>query len=189
MTHTVMWWHHLLEPEGSVHSSYISSFLHKICHPTATPSLLSGFPGREEVGEAPFWLTPLCAGLSRPHSPELSWAVSHRLSHTLTGSNMNTKATGPMSLKHCIGSLYLGVCFTHSPTLPHTCAFRHLFFFCLFLFGIGGSFKEQGSVLFALFAVSHSLLVCTICFALLLFVLLRTLFPPLKEELKPLWLI
>lgn len=142
VTHTVVWWHHLLDPEGSVHSTYISSPLNEMCHPTATPHPLSGFPGREEVGEAPFWLTPPCAGPSHLHSRELSWALSHRLSHTLTSSNMNTKATGPMSLRHCIGSLSLSVCFTHSPTLPHTCAFRHLFFFCVFLFGIRGSFKE-----------------------------------------------
>lgn len=89
-----------------------------------------------------------------------------------------------MSIKHCIASLSLSLCFTHSPTLPHTFAFRHLLFS-----GIGVSFKEQGSLLFTLFAVSHSLLVYTIWFALLLFALLRTQFPPLKEELKPLWLL
>lgn len=157
-----------------MHSSYSSPSSPEMCQPTATPSPLSGFPGREEVGEAPLWLTPPCAWLSCPHSHAHGscLGLSHTGCLTLTSSNTNTKAAGPMSLKHCIGSLSLSLCFTHSFSLPHTCACRHLFFFCLFLFGIGGSFREQGSVLFTLFAVSRSLLVCTICFAILPFGLL-----------------
>lgn len=96
-----------------------------------------------------------------------------------------------MCLTHCIGSLSLTQCLFHTHCLSpsHSCLHTPLSLLPLSLSGTGGSFREQGSVLFTLFTVSRSLLVCTICFAiLLLFSLLRAQFPLLKEELKPLWL-
>lgn len=148
-----------------MHSSCISPSLHEMCHPTATPSPLRGFPGREEIGDAPFWLPLFVSGSQSPltHTHRSRLELSPTGCLTLTSTDMNTKAAGPMSVKCCMGSLSPSVCFTHSPSPPHPCAYRHLFL--LLLFGIGGGFKEQGSVLFTLFAVSHSLLAHTIWFA------------------------
>lgn len=129
-------------------SSYSSPSSPEMCQPTTTPSPLSSFPGREEVGEAPLWLTPPRAWLSHPHSHTHGscLGLSHTGCLTLTSSNTNTKATGHVS--QALYRILLPQCLFHTLSLPHTCACRHLFFFCLFLFGIGGSFREQGSVLF-----------------------------------------
>lgn len=73
--------------------------------------------------------------------------------------------------------------------LPHARAFL------LVLLGIGGSFREQDCLIHSVCSIPfpaslhHLFCYITIWFALLLFVLLRTQFPPLKEELKPFWLM
>lgn len=72
-----------------------------------------------------------------------------------------------MSIKHCIASLSLSLCFTHSPTLPHTFAFRHLLFFWHWCEFQGTRLSVIHSVCSISLPASLYHLVCfiTICFA------------------------
>lgn len=132
--------------------------------------------------------------LSGSHAPSHMHAVAVLGSFTQSvsqahTSNTNTKDIGYMSLTHCIGSCSFTVSHTRCLSPSHPCLHAPLFLLPRLLSGIGGSLKEQGCVLFPLFTVSHSLLVCTICFdVLLLLPLFRAQFPPLKEQHELVWL-
>lgn len=87
---TVMMWHHGLVPKGSMHISYMSPSLHKMCHPTTTPSpLMASQAGRRL--ERPHFGSPLFVPGS--HSP-----------------------THPHTHGSCLGLSHTG-CLTHSQVL------------------------------------------------------------------------